>query len=529
VANKNPLSNKIGRALDSFIKILAPGAGLKRQQARSAGDILRKSRFKSYKGAEKGRMQAYWNPGGGSADYDNLTDLVDLRDRSRDIIRNDALAAGIVLTFTTNVVGTGIKPQSRFQSDDADFQSKFQEQAEIAWAKWVDYADAGERQNFYGLQSLIFQQTLENGEPFVLVTNDTKNKQRPYPLALHVIEADRINTPPDKTSDSNIRMGIELGPNGQEIAFHVRNTHPGDYDYNYKKTGSNNYMRIPAKQPNGRPAMMHFYKQTRAGQSRGVPLLSPVLGLFKDLSEYIEAELVANLMAACFGVFIKSENPTLMADNYDQTNGRGQKEIYFEPGMVEYLGPGEEITSFMPQRPGAQFDSFVVRIIRSIGAAIGFPLELIAKDFSQTNYSSARAALLEARRVFQQWQAWLSSSFNQPIWEMVLEEAYLKGDLDAPGFYDNFYNYTKARWVPPGWQWVDPLKEVKAAVEALDNGIESLADVSAAQGKDWEETIEQKAREARKIKDLEEKYDIVIIKNGSQGDDENDNINKDTE
>jgi len=527
--NKRPFSSKIGSVLDGVVSVIAPGAGLKRKRSRIAGDILGKSKFKSYKGAEKGRMHGYWNPGSGSADQDNLVDLEDLRDRSRDMVRNDALASGIMLTFTSNVVGTGIKPQSRYQNEDPEKQTKFQAQAELAWNKWVPFADAGARQDFYGLQNLVFQQTLENGEPFAMISA-IKDSKRPFSLALEIIEADRIATPTDKTTANDVRMGIKIGKHGEPLGYWVRKTHPGDYNYNWRQRKSDNYDFIPAKQPNGRPGMIHLYKKTRAGQTRGVPLLAPVLGLFKDMSEYIEAELVANLMAACFGVFIKSENADGMAEtNFDQTNGRGQREIYFEPGMVEYLNPGEEITSFMPQRPGAQFDSFIVRIIRQIGAAIGFPLELIAKDFSKTNYSSARAALLEARRVFQQWQAWMSIYFNQPIWEMVLEEAFLKGELDAPDFYENFFEYTRARWVPPGWQWVDPLKEVKAAVEGLDNGIESLADISASLGKNWEETIEQKAREAVKIKELEEKFDIVIIKGDSaetdepQGDDEDDN------
>jgi capsid protein len=144
----------------------------------------------------------------------------------------------------------------------------------------------------------------------------------------------------------------------------------------------------------------------------------------------------------------------------------------------------------------------VDRILRAISAALGLPYELVAKDFSKTNYSSARAALLEARRYFKVRQEWLAQKLCQPVWEMLLEEAYLRGELKANNFYDKRLDWVRARWIAPGWSWVDPLKEVKASKEAITGNISSLADEAAGQGKDWEEILEQRAREEQKRKEL---------------------------
>jgi lambda family phage portal protein len=168
--------------------------------------------------------------------------------------------------------------------------------------------------------------------------------------------------------------------------------------------------------------------------------------------------------------------------------------------------PGESITSFNPQRPSATFEPFVDRILRAISAALGLPYELVAKDFSKTNYSSARAALLEARRYFKVRQEWLAQKLCQPVWEMLLEEAYLRGEIDAGNFYEKgrpMPAWVRARWIAPGWSWVDPLKEVKASREAIAGNISSLADEVAGQGKDWEEILEQRAREEQKRKELD--------------------------
>jgi lambda family phage portal protein len=238
-----------------------------------------------------------------------------------------------------------------------------------------------------------------------------------------------------------------------------------------------------------------------------------VLTYFKDLADYAEAELVAARIAACFSIFITSEASMDLSTGYDR-NFQGQFLESLEPGMIRHLLPGESITSFNPQRPSATFEPFVERILRAISAALGLPYELVAKDFSKTNYSSARAALLEARRYFKVRQEWLARKLCQPVWEMVLEEAYLRGDLGAISFYEKKPNWTNASWITPGWEWVDPLKEAKAAEVGLKNGIVTHSDLYSAQGKDWEECFEQRKREQEKIKEL----GLEINSNTNSGD-----------
>ena len=46
-------------------------------------------------------------------------------------------------------------------------------------------------------------------------------------------------------------------------------------------------------------------------------------------------------------------------------------------------------------------------VLRHIGTGLNIPLELLMKDFSKTNYSSARAALIEAWRFFNGRRSWI--------------------------------------------------------------------------------------------------------------------------
>ena len=170
-------------------------------------------------------------------------------------------------------------------------------------------------------------------------------------------------------------------------------------------------MGIPARDSSGRPNILHIFPSRRPGQQRGVPLFAPVLCLFKHMADYLEAEVVAARVAACLAVFVTSGSDGMSMVQQDQntssTDADGRRIQSIAPGNVSYLEPGESINVVDPKRPGDTFAPFMEGVLRLIGASLGLPYELLLKDFSKTNYSSARAALLEGRRMFVNWRSWL--------------------------------------------------------------------------------------------------------------------------
>jgi lambda family phage portal protein len=507
--DKTPFHEQIGIGIDRLISIFNPEKAFRRAAFRQASRIT----AGSYKGASSNRLRSDWLPGGGSADQDLLGELPNLRQRSRDLNRNDAHAAGITQTITTNTVGSGIMLQSKIDAKrlgiDPEKAAELQAQCEREWERWCAIADAGERMHFNEIQQLVDRQELENGES-VFIPVMINDPNRPYSLAIDNVESDRLDTPPSKRANKRIRSGVEVGDRGEPLAYWIKDSHPGDITYS-GGFWADDYRRIPAKNEMGRNNIFHLYRVLRAGQTRGVPYFSPVLNIFKDLGDYMEAELVASRVAACFAIFIKTQNSVNSAlGRMKETNAAGQRLQSIEPGMIEHLQEGQSIESFNPNRPGGTFEPFVDRILRALATGLNLPYEIVAKDFSKTNYSSARAALLQAYRYFRCRQQYLSIHLCQPIYEMVMEEAYLRGYIDVPDFYDNRYEYNRARWIASGWQWVDPLKEVMASEQAIKNNISTLADECASQGKDWEENLEQRAREAKKIKNLEEEYGVSL-------------------
>lgn len=500
-------AERIGMAVDNVIGIFSPAIAASRIQKRIGMATYRELSSSGYRGSGRDRLRnKYWETTG-SADDDLLDSLPAMRGRSRAYYQGDAYAAAAINTTVVNVVGTGIRPQCSIDAArlglTEEQAAEYQKAAERGWQRWSPYADAGNRNTVEELQDLIFRQILLSGEVLVLPLMLKDEPGRPYYLAHEVIEADRLETPPDKKSDATIRDGVKLGERGQPLQYYVRKTHPGDSQSGRLGEKSTTYSVIKARNEFGRPNIFHLYWQKRPGQTRGEPFFAPVLDLFANLASLNEARLVRARVAACFAVFITKTDVQSSVANL-KSNKQGERLSELQPAIVEYLQHGEDVKFANPQMASSGEDAFVLECLRAIGAALGMPIELLLKDFSRVNYASARAAILEARRFFLWYRAWLNRHYNQPTYEMLMEEMALRGEL--PGNPDVFGpmrdEWMKARWIAPGWGWVDPVKEVESSQMAVDGGYSTLADEAASQGKDWEEVAVQRAREKRRYEEL---------------------------
>lgn len=503
---------------DSLVGFFSPERAAKRIAYRQAMRIG----AAYYQGSCSNRLTYNWSTGQESADTAIYSDLQILRDRSRDINRNNAVGSGITQTFCVNTIQTGITPQCRIDAKsvpmDKEAAKAFQSQAEMTWQKWSPWADATRRLTIEEIQVLAVRQIVESGE-FLAVRRALKRERgRPFMLALDIIEPDRLSTLAANASDVNTRFGITTNERGEPTVYHILKTHPGDLLFAGAKAGE--AVDVEATDRDGRPNVFHIFPVLRPGQTRGVPFFAPVIKMFKNLADYLEAVIVQARVAACFAAFITSENPYASAlGNAETTDSASKRLEAMEPGMVEYLRPGEKVDFAEPQQPGTTFDMFVEKLLRMIGASLGLPYELVLKDFSKTNYSSARAAMLQAYRVFKVMQQMIVNHLLQPLWELLLEEAWLRGELTAPSFNKFKWHYSQCVWIPPGWQWVDPMKEAQANKLSVQMGFKTRGDVCAEQGEDWEEKAEQAAREKEKYEELGLPWEGMSDKSAKAGDD----------
>lgn len=475
--------------LDRAINYLSPGWGLNRAAAR-----MRMEMASQFRGSESTRLLADWitsSVGVNPLKYE----LATLRERSQELNRNDPVAAAATDTLVVNVIGQGLQPQSRLRFDrlgiSEDQAQDLRRQAESLFDAWQPQADASNRLNFSGVQALAFRKVVEDGE---IITNlpHLQDPRRPITRALELVEAERLDTPFGK---KGVFQGIEVGQERREpVKYWIRKADTAINDYELPRY---EWVGIPARDNQGRPLILHTYIMKRPGQLRGIPFFAPALAYFKSLSDYLSAEVVAAKIAACLAIFITNNDPagSALAAVSAQESGTNRGLEYIEPGMVTRLAPNEGINVVEQNRGGDTFSTFLESVLRIIGVSIGLPYELLLKNFSKTNYSSARAAMLEARRFFTFLRSWFGQSYCQPIYELVLEEAYLRGMFPAPNFYANRAEYCRAQWIGGGWGWVDPVKEVSASIQAIQAGLSTHAKECAGQGEDFEEVFDQLARE----------------------------------
>jgi lambda family phage portal protein len=124
-------------------------------------------------------------------------------------------------------------------------------------------------------------------------------------------------------------------------------------------------------------------------------------------------------------------------------------------------------------------------------------------DLTQVNYSSIRAGLLEFRRRCEAIQhGVIVHQLCRPIWRAWMDQAALEGALVLPGYTRRRREYQAAKWIPQGWQWVDPQKEFNALKLAIRAGLTSRSEAISAYGYDAEDVDREIAADNARADEL---------------------------
>ena len=305
-------------------RLAVPRAGIQ------AGYVSSGRKGQSYRGAKLERALADWITESLSADADLLHDLDTLRSRSRDLVRNAPFARGLVRNIVNQVVGTGFRPQSVVDHEEAPVTERqaqrFRRSSERLWKRWIPFADANRRRDFAGLLEQGFGSTVVDGDCFVLLPRIQQDPFRPLWLSLELIEGHRVTTPDfgvDEAKGRRIREGIELDKFGKPIAIWVEIVDRADQVFG-DKIPKKNWRRIAMRDRQGRP-LVCTSRSLRPGQTRGEPMFASTLGAFRHLDAYLESELLAKRMEACFGAFITQD---LSLDDPDHLSGEVDDDGY---------------------------------------------------------------------------------------------------------------------------------------------------------------------------------------------------------
>ena len=511
--------------LDRGIGKISPSWGMRRMIARRRLDWLRsqQARFsesrRSFEAVSGDRLRYDFSTTTLSADSIIASGAKAVRQNVRQLEYNSGFVAGPLKRIVDNVIGTGIRFQAAVKAAERpgdppfsqDQAEAFNRQVERLWRKWTRQADKRLISSFFELQAQVAGALFRDGEALV-VGRSSGRPGRLISYCHELLEIDRLGTPPSLIGDRQVLNGIRFDSEGVQQSYYVLRSHPRDTLSALAGFRSEDYEEIPAWNPNGTRKVLHLYRPLRPEQTRGFSEFAAGLKDLQDLDRYREAEIMAALEDACLTGFVKTDTPSQFQDDTTTDNqdvDSGSARIHeFAPNKWHYLKPGEDVKIHAPSRPGSQFQNTLDLLLSGTANAMNIPPEILSQNWKNMNYSNARTVLLQWYLFCRIVQAYIITHYCIPTYQNVLNGFVAAGLIEARGFGQWQDEYSESTWTPPGWQWVDPVKEAQGTQIDLENSLDTLTNVLAARGLDIEETLERRAWELKRIKELEEKYGV---------------------
>lgn len=453
-----------------------------------------------YHAANLGNLFADFNGSDGSADADLRMDLKTMRNRSRTLARDDVYAKRFFELLKTNIVGeAGFVHQVKARSETTgNMDTGGNAMVENAWKTHGRIGNCTPDSYFSikDLQDYCVEAVARDGEAFFQVV---RGREYVHGIALHPFEADLVDETLTKKlpNGNSVRMGVEVDRYQRPVAYHVKTVHPGDMELAVGRRWETK--RIPASE------IIHVFRRTRAGQTRGEPWLHVAMTSLKMLNGHREAELTAARAAASKMGFFESDT----GEEYtaDGVADDGSLIEDFEAGTLHQLPRGVTFKPFDPSHAGSAFSDMQKFILHGLAVGLGPSYASLSGDMADTSYSSVRQGALDERDFYKVLQTFFREHFLERYYAIWLRHVMEFGYIPLPVTrFDKFFGATSFR--ARGWSWVDPQKEIVALVKGMESGILSPQAASAQYGKDFEETCAEWARdiEAAQASGLELNY-----------------------
>lgn len=414
--------------------------------------------------------------------------LTRLRDLAREACQNNNYAKRYLQLLSNNVLGaTGIA----LEMDVRDMRNGVDQGPDdlanqIIEKKWKEFCKqptADGTITMLDLQNIVLTSVARDGE---LLCRDLYNlpSGQLYALSLHEGDYldDRYNII-QTTRGTSIHMSVETDIYGRPVVYHMYSGHPADRNHMPR-------LPIPANE------ITHIKSPERAMGHRGVSWMASALIPLRQLKEYIKSETInARIKASAMGFFVqKPDAEGGFTGNRQDANGDPVMDL--EAGTFQNLPPGVELQTFSPPNSVSNFEIFVKTRLHEIAVGLGISYNSLVSDLENVNYSSMRAGVQEDRQYYQKLQDWMVDHFLQPVFEKWLRHNLALRQLTFPGGkalpIDKFEKFNNPSWTKRRWGWIDPSKDVDAAIALIGARLRAPNDFTKdAFGKTYRETLQQ--------------------------------------
>jgi lambda family phage portal protein len=469
---------------------------------------------------------ASWRPVLRSPDAELNPEWDTMVSRQRDMIRNHGLASGAVQTHLDNVISTGLrcvpKPDWRALGQTVEWAEEWEQTVKARWRQYAEdpdcYIDKGRRLNFNGLLAQMYRSYLMSTEIVATIEWKERHPHRPKTM-FNVVQPDLLSNPMEQPDTWRMRRGVELDADMAPVAYHFRQAHASDLSS--IDTPIMKWRRVPAYTGWGRRNVIHIFDPEQPGQTRGKPSFASVLAKMRMLDRFEKTTLQAAIVNAMYAAVIESsmDHATVgqaIGVQGDETlleSYMGAQAAFHKKGTVTadgvkipHLVPGEQLRFLTPGNPAPAFDAFEQATLRHLAAGLNLSYEQLSRDYSRTNYSSARASAMEAWRFFMGRRYFVGANAASQMYTAWMEEeidaGFIPTPANAPSFYEAKAAYTRCLWIGAPRGHIDEEKEMKAREIKYRLGIVTHEQLCAEEGHDADEVVETAAREHIRFKKL---------------------------
>lgn len=474
------MARRVGWA-SRTLEALAPGLALARAEKRARLEQLR-TVTDLYRAASWDRSFSDWNPLGSDANAEIGYQLARLRNRARDLGRNNPYVSRGYSVICAKLIGKGVRPRLA-----GDVGGQIRTRTLDAWQRWVETCDPDGQQDLYGLQLLAVRTMVESGEALVqfIPTPDLS----PIPWQIRILEPDMIDISRHGETAENgnhIIHGVEFNARGDRTAYYLFDEHPGTSMVMTR--GGIDTRRVPAD------FIAPLYRQDRPDQVHGVPWIASSAPLAQHLDDLMDTFLKKEKIQACFAAFVQTNNRLQARGEAGIPNYSGlTRTEQISPAMIDYLGPDESITFANPPSATNSGD-YHKMVLHAIACGLGVTYAQLTGDLSNNSYSSARIGGLDQWSLLDQWQnLLLRPMLLNPLWQRFeMVNGARQGRRGAP---------LRVEWDFPSRDLLDPQKDGDARDQALASGRKTYTQTLQEEGRDPKAHLEELIRERELFKE----------------------------
>lgn len=454
---------------------------------------------RAFEAAKLDRNVEGWYGDRGINEWDIRQQLVTIRNRSREMCKNDPYLVQYLASLRNDVIGAnGIT----FRPNVCDYRKDQQtgEWTKIPdkmangilrthfekWAEKPDWVTASGRQDLVMCEWQVTKDWAREGESIweILPGFGADDGSNPYGFSIYRRRPDSlaIEYSAELANGNHVFNGVEVNAWGRPHAywFWTKMLPTGQW------TGEK--VRVPAER------ILHVFDEDYAGMTRGFPLVAAVLRSLKILYGYDDAEVIkARDQASKVGAYIAKDgayDPSEIADPQDEDQ-RDQFQQISEPGEDKIVPMGWEYQNAAATAPNVNYPAFKKAMLQRVASGVESEYNMIANDLEGVNFSSIRHGKMDSRESRKCQQRIVIQQFMSPLFSRprVGWLACFLLSAQSPLPYGKFNRFCADTWRGRRWPYMDPLTEAQANEIMVRHGHITDTQIADEIGENFEENV----------------------------------------